>query len=142
MPLVGFEGFISTIVPLRRDKLRVYLIFIIVRRIARDDFKPSIIDSISVRILQYHVTVGKKKKRLSLPNISIPSCRNIVAVTSPYFNITMSTYTPEQLSATLERLDQQVKTGILEGNITEVMEEITPEVVSDNYLIYKTYLDM
>jgi hypothetical protein len=76
----------------------------------------------------------KKKKRLSPSNISFLFCRNFIAVTLPLSNITMSTtYTEQELSATLDRLDQQVKNGILEGNITEVMKEITAEVVSGNY---------
>lgn len=56
----------------------------------------------------------------------------------------MSTYTPETLSAALDLLDERVKTGILEGNIEKVMDDITSELVSENKnsKIYTTYVKL
>lgn len=40
-------------------------------------------------------------------------------------------YTAEQLEATLHSLDLQIKEGIIEGNIHNVMAERTPDIVGE-----------
>ena len=40
-------------------------------------------------------------------------------------------YTPEILKATLDCCDQQIKQGIIEGDIHNVMAIINPEIVCD-----------
>ena len=42
----------------------------------------------------------------------------------------MTTYTADELSATLDRLDERVMEGIMKGTIVEVFADITPQLVS------------
>jgi hypothetical protein len=42
-------------------------------------------------------------------------------------------YTSESLEAALHNVDEKIKEGISDGNIAEVMKDITPDIVSVKY---------
>ena len=65
----------------------------------------------------------------SLPTTNCSSSRNFRAVHWPSLLTMTSSYTPEQLSATLDRFDDRFMEGILKGTIVEVMAEISPVLV-------------
>ena len=64
-----------------------------------------------------------------MTNCSSSLSRNFRAVHWPSLLTMTSSYTPEQLSATLDHFNDRVIEGILKGTIVEVMAEISPELV-------------